>query len=178
MSLGSAADATAISIVYKKTNIAPAGGVVVAMVLKQLLYKKIDLSIALNGALGGLVAIIASPDLTNHAVSMLIGVIGDALVVISVSLLDKLKIDDFVGAISVHLVAGIWGTLCIGIFGSGSITTQLIGIVSIGAFVVILSSIVWLILKATVGISLNEEEKLKGSDATECGMVAYSEFRR
>jgi Amt family ammonium transporter len=177
LALGSAADATAISIVYMNTNIAAAGGVVAAMILTQLLYKKIDLSMALNGALGGLVAITAGPDLTNHATSMLIGTIGGVLVVISVPLLDKLKIDDVVGAISVHLVAGVWGTLCVGIFGSGSIATQLIGIASIGAFVVVLSSIIWLILKATVGIRLNEEEELNGSDATECGMEAYPEFR-
>ena len=177
LALGSAADATTISIVYVNTNIAAAGGVVAAMTLTQLLYKKIDLSMALNGALGGLVAITAGPDLTNHAVSMLIGAIGGALVVISVPLLDKLKVDDVVGAISVHLVAGVWGTLCVGIFGSGSITTQLIGIVSIGAFVVVFSSIIWMILKATVGIRLDEEEELNGSDATECGMEAYPEFR-
>jgi Amt family ammonium transporter len=177
LALGSAADATTISIVYVNTNIAAAGGVVAAMILTQLLYKKIDLSMALNGALGGLVAITAGPDLTNHATSMLIGAIGGALVVISVPLLDKLKVDDVVGAISVHLVAGVWGTLCVGIFGSGSITTQLIGIVSIGAFVVVFSSIIWMILKATVGIRLDEEEELNGSDATECGMEAYPEFR-
>ena len=178
LALGSAADATTISIVYVNTNIAAAGGVVAAMILTQLLYKKIDLSMALNGALGGLVAITAGPDLTNHATSMLIGAIGGALVVISVPLLDKLKVDDVVGAISVHLVAGVWGTLCVGIFGSGSITTQLIGIVSIGAFVVVFSSIIWMLLKATVGIRLDEEEELNGSDATECGMEAYPEFRR
>jgi Amt family ammonium transporter len=108
---------------------------------------------------------------------MLIGAIGGALVVISVPLLDKLKVDDVVGAISVHLVAGVWGTLCVGIFGSGSITTQLIGMVSLGAFVVVFSSIIWMILKATVGIRLDEEEELNGSDATECGMEAYPEFR-
>jgi Amt family ammonium transporter len=178
LALGSVADATAISIIYVNTNIAAAGGVIASMLLTQLIYKKIDLSLALNGALGGLVAITAGPDLLNHTTSLTIGFIGGALVVISVPMLDKFKIDDVVGAISVHLVAGIWGTLCVGIFGSGSITTQLIGIVSIGAFVVVISSIVWLILKATVGIRLDEEEELNGSDATECGMEAYPEFIR
>ncbi|MEZ7864248.1 MAG: ammonium transporter [Rhodospirillales bacterium] len=178
LALGSAADATAMSIVYVNTNIGAAGGVVAAMVLTQLLYKKVDLSIALNGALAGLVAITAGPDLTNHATSMIIGAIGGALVVISVPLLDKLKIDDVVGAISVHLVAGIWGTLCVGIFGVGTVSTQLIGIVSIGAFVVVASSIVWVILKATVGIRIDEEDEANGSDMAECGMEAYPEFGR
>ena len=178
LALGSVADATAMSIVYVNTNIGAAGGVVAAMVLTQLLYKKVDLSIALNGALAGLVAITAGPDLTNHATSMIIGAIGGALVVISVPLLDKLKIDDVVGAISVHLVAGIWGTLCVGIFGVGTVSTQLIGIVSIGAFVVVASSIVWVILKATVGIRIDEEDEVNGSDMAECGMEAYPEFGR
>ena len=178
LALGSAADATAMSIVYVNTNIGAAGGVVAAMVLTQLLYKKVDLSIALNGALAGLVAITAGPDLTNHATSMIIGAIGGALVVISVPLLDKLKIDDVVGAISVHLVAGIWGTLCVGIFGVGTVSTQLIGIVSIGSFVVVASSIVWVILKATVGIRIDEEDEANGSDMAECGMEAYPEFGR
>ena len=178
LALGSAADATAMSIVYVNTNIGAAGGVVAAMVLTQLLYKKVDLTIALNGALAGLVAITAGPDLTNHATSMIIGAIGGALVVFSVPLLDKLKIDDVVGAISVHLVAGIWGTLCVGIFGVGTVSTQLIGIVSIGAFVVVASSIVWVILKATVGIRIDEEDEANGSDMAECGMEAYPEFGR
>ena len=178
LALGSVADATAMSIVYVNTNIGAAGGVVAAMVLTQLLYKKVDLSIALNGALAGLVAITAGPDLTNHATSMIIGAIGGALVVISVPLLDKLKIDDVVGAISVHLVAGIWGTLCVGIFGVSTVSTQLIGIVSIGAFVVVASSIVWVILKATVGIRIDEEDEANGSDMAECGMEAYPEFGR
>ena len=178
LALGSVADATAMSIVYVNTNIGAAGGVVAAMVLTQLLYKKVDLTIALNGALAGLVAITAGPDLTNHATSMIIGAIGGALVVFSVPLLDKLKIDDVVGAISVHLVAGIWGTLCVGIFGVGTVSTQLIGIVSIGTFVVVVSSIVWVILKATVGIRIDEEDEANGSDMAECGMEAYPEFGR
>ena len=178
LALGSAADATAMSIVYVNTNIGAAGGVVAAMVLTQILYKKVDLSMALNGALAGLVAITAGPDLTNHAISMIIGAIGGALVVISVPLLDKLRIDDVVGAISVHLVAGIWGTLCVGIFGVSTVSTQLIGIVSIGAFVIVASSIVWVVLKATVGIRIDEEDEANGSDMAECGMEAYPEFGR
>ncbi len=178
LALGSAADATMMSIVYVNTNLAAAGGVVAAMILTQILYKKVDLSMALNGALAGLVAITAGPDLTNHLTSTIIGAIGGVLVVISVPLLDKLKIDDVVGAISVHLVAGIWGTLCVGIFGSGSVMTQLIGIAAIGAFAIVASTIVWLILKATVGIRISEEDEHSGSDMAECGMEAYPEFGR
>ncbi len=178
LALGSAADATMMSIVYVNTNIAAAGGVVAAMVLTQILYKKVDLSMALNGALAGLVAITAGPDLTNHFTSLIIGAVGGLLVVIFVPFLDKLKIDDVVGAISVHLVAGVWGTLCVGIFGSGTVVTQVIGIAAIGAFAIVASSIVWLILKATVGIRINEEDEANGSDMAECGMEAYPEFGR
>lgn len=178
LALGSAADATAMAIVYINTNLGAAGGVVAAMILTQILYKKIDLSMALNGALAGLVSITAGPDLQNHFLSLIIGATGGVLVVIVVPLLDKLKIDDVVGAIPVHLVAGIWGTLAVGIFGSGSITTQLIGIAAIGAFVVIASSVMWFILKMTMGIRPSEEDEFMGLDQAECGLEAYPEFGR
>ena len=176
LALGSALDATAISIVYVNTNLAAAAGVVVAMILAQLIYKKVDVTLALNGAIGGLVAITAGPDLQNHFYALIVGGVGGALVVFAVPLVDKLKIDDVVGAISAHLVAGIWGTLCVGIFGSGSIVTQAIGIVSIGAFVAISSAIVWLVLKFTIGIRVSEEDEVLGLDRAECGMEAYPEF--
>jgi len=178
LALGSALDATAMAIVYVNTNIAAAGGVVAAMALTQIMYKKIDLSMALNGALAGLVSITAGPDLDNHFLSLIIGAVGGVLVVIFVPLLDRMKIDDVVGAISVHLVAGIWGTLCVGIFGGGSIVTQAIGIVAIGAFVVITSAILWTALKMTVGIRVDEEEEAAGIDMIECGLEAYPEFGR
>ena len=176
LALGSAADATAMSIVYVNTNLAAAAGVVSAMVLAQILYKKLDLTFALNGAIAGLVAITAGPDLQNHFLAIVVGAIGGLLVVIAVPLLDKLKIDDVVGAISAHLVAGIWGTLAVGIFGSGSFLTQLWGVVLIGAFVSIASAIVWLVLKFTVGIRVSEEEEMDGLDKAELGMEAYPEF--
>ncbi|MDD9876666.1 MAG: ammonium transporter [Magnetovibrio sp.] len=176
LALGSALDATAMSIVYVNTNLAAAAGVVVAMLLAQLTYNKVDVSLALNGAIGGLVAITAGPDLQNHLIAIIVGGVGGALVVIAVPLIDKMKIDDVVGAISAHLVAGIWGTLCVGIFGSGSVLTQLIGIVAIGAFVSVVSAIVWFILKATMGIRVSEEDEVLGLDKAECGMEAYPEF--
>ena len=176
LALGSAADAAAIAVVYTNTNIAAAGGVLTAMILTQVLFKKIDLTMALNGALAGLVSITAGPDQTNHFISLIIGAIGGGLVVFAVPLLDKLKVDDVVGAISVHLVAGIWGTLAVGIFGGGNLGTQIVGIAAIGAFVVITTSIVWLVLKATMGIRVSDEEEAMGLDKSELGMEAYPEF--
>ena len=176
LALGSPLDATAMSIVYVNTNLAAAAGVVVSMILAQIMYGKVDVSLALNGAIGGLVAITAGPDLQNHFIALIVGGVGGALVVFAVPLIDKMKIDDVVGAISAHLVAGIWGTLCVGIFGSGSIVTQLIGIVAIGVFVSVASAIVWYILKLTVGIRAEEEDEVLGLDKSECGMEAYPEF--
>ena len=176
LALGSPLDATAMSIVYVNTNLAAAAGVVVSMVLAQIMYGKVDVSLALNGAIGGLVAITAGPDLQNHFIALIVGGVGGALVVFAVPLIDKMKIDDVVGAISAHLVAGVWGTLCVGIFGSGSIVTQLIGIVAIGVFVSVASAIAWYILKLTVGIRAEEEDEVLGLDKTECGMEAYPEF--
>ncbi len=176
LALGSALDAAAMSIVYVNTNLAAAAGVVVAMILAQLIYKKVDVSLALNGAIGGLVAITAGPDLQNHFFAMIVGGVGGALVVFAVPMIDKMKIDDVVGAISAHLVAGIWGTLAVGIFGSGSIVTQAIGVVAIGVFVSVASAIVWMILKVTIGIRVSEEDEELGLDRAECGMEAYPEF--
>ena len=147
LALGSAADASAMSIVVVNTNIAACGGVVAAIILSQLMYKKIDLSIALNGAIAGLVAITAGPDLSNHFLSMIVGAIGGILCTIAIPMLDKMKIDDVVGAISAHLVAGIWGTLAVGIFGSGDFLVQLIGIVAAAVLVVPLSGVFFFILK-------------------------------
>ncbi len=178
LALGSAMDATAISIVYVNTNLAAAAGVVTAMALTQVLYGKLDLTMCLNGALAGLVAITAGPDLQNHMMAIVVGGIGAALAVFAVPLLDKLKIDDVVGAIPVHLVAGIWGTLAVGIFGSGSIVTQAIGIAAVAAFVCVTSAIVWFALKITVGIRVSEEDEEIGLDRAELGLEAYPEFGR
>jgi Amt family ammonium transporter len=176
LALGSAADAAWMAVVFTNTNLAAAGGVIAAMLTSQILFKKIDLTMALNGAIAGLVSITAGPDLTNHLLSIVIGAIGGVLVVFAVPFFDKIKIDDVVGAISAHLVAGIWGTLAVGIFGGGDIVVQVIGIVAIGAFVVVTSSIVWLALKFTVGIRVSEEEEDLGLDKMELGMEAYPEF--
>ena len=176
LALGSAADASAMAIVYVNTNLAAAGGVVAAMGLSQIMFKKMDLTFALNGAIAGLVAITAGPDLSNHLLSIIIGAIGGVLVVIAVPLIDKLKIDDVVGAISAHLVAGIWGTLAVAIFGGGDFVVQVVGIAAIGVFMVVTSTALWMLLKFTVGIRVTEEEEELGLDKAELGMEAYPEF--
>ena len=176
LALGSALDAAAMSIVFVNTNLAAAAGVVAAMALTQLLYKKIDLTLTLNGAIGGLVAITAGPDLQNHLMAIVVGGIGGVLVVFAVPLLDKLRIDDVVGAISAHLVAGIWGTLAVGIFGSGDFLVQLVGVVAVGAFVTVVSAIVWFAIRAAMGLRIDEEGERLGLDQVELGIEAYAEF--
>jgi len=177
LAMGSAADAVAISSIYINTNLSAAGGVIAAIVLNQILYKKLDLTMALNGALGGLVAVTAEPLAPSPGLAIFIGGIGGIIVVLAVPLLDKLKIDDVVGAIPVHLLCGIWGTIAVVLSNSdASLATQLIGIVSIGLFTVLTSAIVWFVIKLTIGLRPTEEEELAGLDKSECGMEAYPEF--
>ena len=176
LALGSAADATAMAIVYVNTNLGAAAGVIAAMALSQILYKKIDLTMALNGAIAGLVSITAGPDLQNHLFAILIGAVGGGLVVVCVPLLDRLRIDDVVGAIPAHLVAGIWGTLAVGIFGGGDLVAQIIGIAAVGAFVSAASAALWLGLKVSLGIRVSAEHEELGLDMAELGMEAYPEF--
>ncbi|WP_436643744.1 ammonium transporter [Microbaculum sp. FT89] len=177
LALGSAADASAVSRIFVNTNMAAAAGVIAAMVVTQLIYKKVDVTMAVNGALAGLVSITAEPLAPSLFMALVIGGIGGIIVVIVVPLLDKLKIDDVVGAIPVHLVAGIWGTLAVPITNADAgFGTQIIGIVAIGAFTFVASAIVWTILKATVGIRVGEEEEASGLDLAEIGVEAYPEF--
>ena len=180
LALGSAADAAAMANVYVNTIMAACGGLVAAMILAAILYTKVDLTLVLNGALAGLVSITAGPDVATPLQAILIGAIGGILCTLAIPILDKLKIDDVVGAISVHLVAGIWGTLVVGIpglNGSGDFMTQLYGVVAIGFFVSVVSAVVWLVLKATVGLRPSDEEEMIGLDVSELGMEAYPEFR-
>ena len=177
LALGTGGDANAISVIFANTFVAAAAGVVGAMVISQIAYGKVDLTLALNGALGGLVGITAGPEHSNMIIPIIIGLVSAGLVIGSVKLLDTLKIDDVVGAIPVHLVCGIWGTLAVGIFYSDkSLLWQLIGIVSIGAFVVVTSAIVWLIIRAILGLRVSEEGEMMGLDKSELGMEAYPEF--
>ncbi len=179
LALGSGADAAAISNIFINTNMAAAGGVVVAGLVSQALYGKVDLTMALNGAIGGLVSITAEPLTPSIGSAVFIGGIGGLLVVLAVPLLDKLKIDDVVGAIPAHLVCGIWGTMIVPLTNSdASYGVQAIGVVSVGAFTVIASGILWSLLKVTIGIRVDEEEELIGLDKSELGIEAYPEFSR
>jgi Amt family ammonium transporter len=174
LAMGSIGDVADISRIFANTNAAAAGGLITAMLLTQLIYKKPDLTMILNGALAGLVAITAEPLTPTLGQSTLIGAIGGAIVVFGVPLLDRLKIDDVVGAIPVHLMAGIWGTIAV-VFtnGDASLGTQLYSIVVVGVFTFALSGLIWFILKATVGIRVSEEDEITGLDISELGMPAY-----
>ncbi|MEE4012948.1 ammonium transporter [Roseibium sp. FZY0029] len=177
LAMGSIGDVSDISRIFANTNMAAAAGVVVAVILTQILYKKVDVTMALNGALAGLVAITAEPLAPSVWVSVFVGGVGGVIVVFAVPMLDKLKIDDVVGAIPVHLLAGIWGTLIVPLSNSdASYLTQLIGIVSIGVFTLVVSSVIWFVLKATMGIRVSEEEEALGLDKVEIGVEAYPEF--
>jgi Amt family ammonium transporter len=179
LALGSAENAIAISQIFINTNLAAAGGVVAAMIATQLVYKKVDLTMALNGAIGGLVSITAEPLAPTGGLAILIGAFGGLLVVFAVPVLDRFKIDDVVGAIPAHLVCGIWGTLAVVLSnGEASLVTQIIGIAAVGGFVVISSGIVWVLFKAIFGIRVSVEEELIGLDKTELGIEAYPEFSR
>ena len=179
LAMGTAADVAAISNIYINTNLAAAGGVVVAIILTMLFYKKTDLTMALNGALGGLVAITAEPLAPTPMLAISIGAVGGLIVVLTIPLLDKLKIDDVVGAIPVHLFAGIWGTIAV-VFSNSDATigAQVYGITAIGAFTIIASAILWYIIKMTIGIRVTPEEELEGMDLSEIGMEAYPDFRK
>jgi len=170
-------EANSVALVFVNTNMAAAGGLVFALLLARFWFGKADLTMALNGALAGLVAITAEPLAPEPLMATLIGAVGGLLVVLSIVGLDKLKIDDPVGAISVHGVVGIWGVLAVCISNdAASFSTQLLGVASIFAWVFGASFLVWFALKKTVGIRVSEEEEYEGVDISECGMEAYPEF--
>lgn len=177
LAMGTINDAVAVSQIFANTNMAAAGGVLSALVLTKVLYGKVDLTMVLNGALAGLVSITAEPLTPNIGQAILIGAVGSALVTFAIPMLDKLKIDDVVGAIPVHLVAGIFGTLVVPVTNSdASFTQQLVGVVCVAAWVIPTSAIVWTALKFTVGIRLSAEDELTGGDVCELGLEAYPEF--
>jgi len=170
-------DANAVAQVFTNTNMAAAGGLVAALITARLLFGKSDLTMVLNGALAGLVAITAEPLTPSALQSVLIGGVGGVLVVFSILALDKLKLDDPVGAISVHGVVGMWGLLAVPLTNAdATFGAQLLGLVSIFAWVFIASLIVWGILKAVMGLRVSEEEEYEGVDVVECGLEAYPEF--
>ncbi len=171
-------EANAVALIFVNPNMAAAGGLVFALLLSRLWFGKADLTMALNGALAGLVAITAEPLTPTPFAATLIGAVGGVLVVASIVTLDKLKIDDPVGAISVHGVVGIWGLIAVTFTNDeASFLWQLIGIVSIFAWVFITSFIVWYVIRLTIGIRVSEEEEYEGVDLSECGLEAYPEFK-
>ena len=179
LALGTPDAAANVGRVMANTNAAAAAGVIAALILTQLMYRKADLTLMLNGALGGLVAITAEPLTPSLGMATLIGGVGGVIVVLTVPLLDKLKIDDVVGAIPVHLFAGIWGTIAVILTNEdANLMVQLTGIAAIGAFVVVTSGLVWLILKAVMGIRVDEEAEITGLDKSELGMEAYPDFTK
>ncbi len=176
LALGGAADAVAISHILVNTNLAGAAGFLVALVIERPLLGRIDLMAGLNGALAGLVSITAGPDFASHYWAVIIGAVGGGICVAGLRLLDLLKVDDVVGAIPVHLFAGIWGTLATCIVAGGHFGVQLLGVVAVGIFVFAASWLTWMALKQVLGarVSLSVEEL--GQDAGELGIEAYPEF--
>jgi Amt family ammonium transporter len=176
LKLGGIEVANEVANVFMNTNAAASGGLIAALVVARLIFGKADLTMALNGALAGLVAITADPASQTALVSTIIGALGGILVVFSILALDKMKIDDPVGAISVHGTVGIFGVMAVAIFGDASFTGQIVGLLTIFVWVFVTSLIVWLIIKAIMGVRVSEEEEFDGVDISECGMEAYPEF--
>ncbi|RIV86660.1 ammonium transporter [Aurantiacibacter zhengii] len=173
LAMGTVGDVSDVSKIFVNTNMAACGGVVIAIILTQLRYKKADVTMAMNGALAGLVSITAEPLAPTVGQSILIGMIGGAIVVFTVPLLDKFKIDDVVGAIPVHLVAGIWGTLIVAWTGDATFVGQLVGVLLTMVWVSVASGVIWLVLKTTIGLRPSEEIELAGLDIHETGVEAY-----
>ena len=177
LATASVESANSVAVVFMNTNAAACGGLIGALILARLMFKKADLTMALNGALAGLVAITAEPSTPTAVQATLFGALGGILVVFSIVTLDKLKIDDPVGAISVHGVVGLLGLLLVPITNeASSLSGQLIGAATIFIWVFGASAVVWSILKSTMGIRVTEEEEFMGVDISECGMEAYPEF--
>ena len=177
LSLGSADAAIDMANVFANTNLAAVGGVLASMVATQLLYKRVDISLALNGAIGGLLSITAEPLTPSLGAAFLIGAAGGIIVVFAVPFLEKFRIDDVVGAISAHLACGIWGTLAVPITNAdASFASQVTGIVAIGVFVSVASAIVWLALKYTVGLRPSQHDEWMGLDHSELGLESYADW--
>ena len=177
LKLGDINNSNSVAMVFLNTNTAAAGGLVAALLVSRIKFGKADLTMALNGALAGLVAITAEPSTPTALTATLIGAVGGSLVVFSIITLDKLKIDDPVGAISVHGVVGLWGLLVVPLTNSEtSLTGQLIGALTIFSWVFVSSLIIWSIIKVVLGIRVDAEEEYEGVDLSECGMEAYPEF--
>jgi Amt family ammonium transporter len=178
LAMGTVGDVADVGRIMANTNAGAIGGALAAMILTAVMYKKVDLTMVINGALAGLVSITAEPLTPGLGMATLIGAIGGIIVVFAVPMLDKLKIDDVVGAIPVHLLAGIWGTIAVVLTNSdATIGGQLISIAIIGVFVFVVSFVIWFILKATMGLRPSAEDEDLGMDLAEVGVEAYPEFK-
>jgi len=178
LKLGGIAVANEVANVFMNTNAAASGGLIAALIVARILFGKADLTMALNGALAGLVAITADPASQSALMSTIIGAIGGVLVVFSILTLEKMKIDDPVGAISVHGTVGIFGVLAVAIFGDASFGGQIIGLLTIIVWVGVTSLITWFVIKMVMGLRVSEQEEDDGVDIAECGMEAYPEFTK
>jgi len=177
LKISNVGEANSVAMVFVNTNAAAAGGLIAAMVVSQIKYAKADLSMILNGALAGLVAITAEPLTPSPLEATLIGAVGGVLVFFAIIFMDKVKLDDPVGALSVHGVVGMWGLLAVCITNpEAKLSAQLIGIASIFGFVFVTSSLTWFVIKSIMGIRVSEEDEYHGVDFSECGMEAYPEF--
>ena len=174
--LGSAFDAVAMSNVLVNTNLAASAGVLAALAISRPLLGRMDLFAGMNGAIAGLVAITAGPAITDHWWAIIIGAVGGLICTVANKVLEKLKIDDVVGAIPAHLVSGIWGTLAVTIAAGGRFHIQLLGVVSVGVFVFIVSYVVWRVMDALLGIRVSPQVERLGQDAGELGIESYPEF--
>jgi len=178
LAMGTKEDVDSIALVFADTNMAAAVGGVTAAILTQIIYKKVDLTMVLNGALGGLVAVTAGPDMGMLAATV-DGIVAAILIIFAVPFFDKVKIDDPVGALSVHLVNGIWGTIAVAIWNPEvTMMAQIKGIVAVGAFTFVASFIVWYVIKLVMGLRVSEEEEYDGEDLHETGLEAYPEFAK
>ena len=177
-SIASKENADMVALTIMNTNTAGLAGGLMVLILNYIQYKKFDITMILNGALGGLVAITAGADIFDIYTPILIGIIGGALVYFAVPMFDKLKIDDPVGALSVHLVNGIWGTLAVGIFTDNSLMVQLKGVIVVAIFAFVSSFIVLFIINKIISLRANDDDQLEGLDVIECGLEAYPEFKR
>ena len=176
LALGSAADVVAMGHVLVNTNLAAAAGVVTALAFSRFILGRMDMFAGLNGAIAGLVSITAGPDITSHVWAIIIGAIGGIVCTAAIKLLEKMKLDDVVGAVPAHLFAGVWGTLAVCIAGGGNFGVQLLGVVSIGAFVFVVSLVAWKIVDALLGARVSKQVEQLGQDVAELKMEAYPEF--
>ena len=176
LALAGAIDAVAMSNVLVNTNLAAAAGVLAAVSISRPILGRVDLLASLNGAIAGLVAITAGPDIVNHVWAIVIGAVGGAVCTFGIKFLESVKVDDVVGAVPAHLFAGVWGTLAVCIAGGGDLGVQVIGILSVGAFAFTVSGLLWFVLEKTLGVRVSSAVEEMGQDVAELGIEAYPEF--